>query len=165
LIINLDHGAYICTATSPTAASTVTLPLTVDDLAVAADHARRGLTSVINRVYDGSLVFQDAIDIPADVEQEAPLTLARAGQRLFQRIFQPPAAGADVHAVGCWLIRNGTNPAPQLTLSVFASRVPVPWSMLYLGDAGEGALLDSGKFLGFRHIVGAAALGATAGRT
>jgi hypothetical protein len=131
-----------------------TLPVTEDGLAAAAAAARAALNDVVDSVYNGTSVFQDAVDIPPDVEQEVLKKLAFAGNLLFQSIFQPTGAdGTRISEVGDWLIRNATNPAFQLTVSVVATRVPIPWSMLYLGDASDDAQLDWNNFLGFRHII------------
>src|SRR5689334_3236514 len=36
---------------------------------------------------------------------------------------------------------------------VVADRFPVPWGLLYFGDAAEGATIDPELFLGMRHVV------------
>ena len=45
------------------------------------------------------------------------------------------------------------NPGLRLTVQIVADQAPLPWAMLYLGDASEGAELDWNNFLGMRHIV------------
>jgi len=107
----------------------------------------------VTGVFGGTQPFLDGIDIPDAVQQAALTQLARSGKRLFQRLFQAPGAGADAKAMGDWLVEYATDPQLQLTLQVFATRVPIPWSMLYLGDVRDGAVLDWNNFLGFRHII------------
>jgi hypothetical protein len=72
---------------------------------------------------------------------------------LFQQLFLHPAAGADAMAIGEWLRGYAMNPGLRLTVQIVADHAPLPWAMLYLGDASEGAELDWNNFLGMRHIV------------
>ena len=115
--------------------------------------ARDAMMTVIRTVSAGEKVFQTGIDIPQDAQDSALRTLARAGSRLFQQLFLHPAAGTDARAIGEWLRHYALNPGLRLTLQVFAYYAPLPWAMLYLGDASEGAELDWNYFLGMRHIV------------
>lgn len=153
LVIRPDTaGGYSCIALG-SVGNEATLPLSVDDMANAAADARADLTAVVTGVFGGTQPFLDGIDIPDAVQQAALTQLARSGKRLFQRLFQAPGAGADAKAMGDWLVEYATDPQLQLTLQVFATRVPIPWSMLYLGDVRDGAVLDWNNFLGFRHII------------
>jgi hypothetical protein len=129
------------------------LPITATELAAAVDAAHDAMMTVIGSVFAGERVFQTRIDIPHDAQEFALRTLARAGARLFQQLFLHPAAGADARRVGEWLTENALDPAVRLTVQIFASRAPLPWSMLYLGSVSEGAKLDWDNFLGLRHIV------------
>ena len=45
------------------------------------------------------------------------------------------------------------DPGLRLNVQIVADHAPLPWAMLYLGDASEGAELDWNNFLGMRHIV------------
>ncbi|OBJ70705.1 hypothetical protein A5643_10030 [Mycobacterium sp. 1274756.6] len=152
LVIRPEGAGYSCIALGSVGFE-APLPLSANDLAVAADAARRELATVVMGVYGGKQAFLDSIDIPANVQREALGRLARAGRRLFQQLFQPAGAGGDVHSIGDWLVEYATDPELQLKLQIFAARVPVPWSMLYLGDVHGGAELDWNHFLGFRHII------------
>ena len=145
-------GGFSCTALGSVHSRTV-LPITATELAAAVDAARDAMMKVIGSVSGGEFVFQTRIDIPGDAQDFALRTLARAGSRLFQRLFLHPAAGADARRVGQWLTKYALNPELRLTVLIAADHVPLPWSMLYLGDASENAELDWNNFLGMRHIV------------
>ena len=45
------------------------------------------------------------------------------------------------------------DPGLLLKVQIVADHAPLPWALLYLGDASEGAELDWSNFLGMRHIV------------
>ncbi len=152
LVIRPEDAGFTCIALGSVGFE-ARLPLNANDLTAAADAARKELTEVVKGVHNGRQPFLDSIDIPADVQQAALGKLARAGRRLFQQLFQSSGAGGDARSIGDWLVEHATDPSLQLTLQVFATRVPIPWSMLYLGDAQEGAQLDWNNFLGFRHII------------
>jgi CHAT domain len=144
---------FSCTALGSVGGRAV-LPITATELAAAVDAAREAMMSVISTVSGtGELVFQTRIDIPPEQQQSALRTLARAGARLFQQLFLHPAAGADAKGVGEWLRGYAMNPGLRLTIQIFADHAPLPWAMLYLGDASEGSELSWDNFLGMRHIV------------
>ena len=153
LILESAPGkGYVCTALGSVGNQAV-LPITAEELARAVDTAREALFSVVKSAHDGQPVFQTSLDIPAPARDAALRVLARAGARLFQRIFLHPQVGADARRVGEWLREYATNPKLRLTVQVFAADAPIPWAMLYLGDAAEGAELDWNLFLGMRHII------------
>jgi hypothetical protein len=145
-------GGFSCTALGSVGGRAI-LPITATELAAAVDSARNAMMNVIGSVLAGEYVFQTRIDIPGDAQGSALRTLARAGARLFQQLFLHPAAGADARRVGDWLRENAMDPDLRLTVQIFADHAPLPWSMLYLGDASENAELDWNNFLGMRHIV------------
>jgi hypothetical protein len=130
------------------------LPIQQAYLASAIDTARRDLSNVVtHRNTAGDYVFQTSIDIP-DAERDVALrTMARAGALLFQKIFFGPAAGADSKAVGEYLRKMVIDPAARLKLQIVAESMPVPWGLLYVGDASSGARLDWDNFMGMRHII------------
>jgi len=145
-------GGFLCTAMGPVAGRAM-LPITATELAAAVDAARQAMMSVIQCVASGEFVFQTRVDIPGDAQETALRTLARAGSRLFQQLFLHPAAGADARRVGEWLRGYAMNPDLRLTVQVVADHAPLPWAMLYLGDASGGSELDWNNFLGMRHVV------------
>ncbi len=122
-------------------------------LASAIDAVRQELLKLImNEDGNGDYIFQTGIDIPTDQREVALRTLARAGSRLFQQIFFGPAAGADSKAVGDFLRRMANDDA-RLKLQIIAESAPIPWSLLYVGDASAGAKLSWDNFLGMRHVI------------
>ncbi len=144
---------FSCTALGSVGGRAV-LPITATELTAAVDAAREAMMSVIStRSGNGESIFQTRIDIPPEAQQTALRTLARAGARLFQQLFLHPAAGADAKRVGEWLRGYAMNPGLRLTIQIFADHAPLPWAMLYLGDAAEGSELSWDNFLGMRHIV------------
>jgi hypothetical protein len=145
-------GGFTCTVRGPVVGRTV-LPITAAELSAATTAARRAMMSVITSVHDGVPVFQTGIDIPHEAQQEALRTLARAGASLFQRLFLHDAAGNDARAIGEWLRDNAMDPGVRLTVQIIADHAPLPWAMLYLGDAASSAGLDWDNFLGMRHII------------
>jgi hypothetical protein len=146
------EGGFTCTALG-SVGGRVHLPISANELANAVDSAHGAMMRVIECVSAGERVFQTRIDIPGDARDSALRTLARAGAYLFQQLFLHPVAGEDARKVGEWLRRYALDPGLRLTVQVFAYGAPLPWAMLYLGDAAEGAELDWNSFLGMRHVV------------
>ena len=130
------------------------LPVPSARLASAIDALRRELMKVVmHQDENGAYVFQTGIDI-ADADRDFALkTMARAGALLFQRVFFGPGAGADSQAVGNFLRQQASDPAKQLKLQVVAETAPIPWGLLYVGDASAGAKLDWDLFIGMRHVI------------
>ena len=46
-----------------------------------------------------------------------------------------------------------SDPATRLKLQIVAESMPVPWGLLYVGDASSGARLDWDNFMGMRHLI------------
>ena len=130
------------------------LPLQPAYLAGAVEALRGELMKVVMyQDANGAYVFQTGIDI-ADVDRDAALkTMARAGALLFQKLFFGPAAGDDSKRVGTFLRQVASDPAKRLDLQVVAEVAPIPWGLLYVGDASAGATLDWNLFLGMRHVI------------
>jgi hypothetical protein len=130
------------------------LPIRPALLASAIDAARRELMKVVmQQGVAKAPVFQVGIDIP-DADRDVALrTLARAGALLFQKMFFGPAAGADSKGVGEFLRRMVSDRTKRLKLQIVAESVPVPWGLLYVGDAAAGAKLDWDNFIGMRHVI------------
>ena len=72
---------------------------------------------------------------------------------LFQKVFFGPAAGDDSKRIGSFLRSVASDPAKRLKLQVVAETAPIPWALLYMGDASAGATLDWDLFLGMRHVI------------
>ncbi|MCG7594990.1 CHAT domain-containing protein [Mycobacterium sp. PSTR-4-N] len=152
LVIRPAGDTFLCSAIGPFTFD-APMPLTVDALAAAAGHARAELAAVVTDVYGGSQVFLEHIDIPAEVQRQALKRLARAGRLLYRQLFRPAGGGDDLRSIGDWLARHVAEPDVMLTVQIVARQVPVPWSMLYLGDIDDDDALTWDRFLGMRHIV------------
>ena len=123
-------------------------------LASAIDAVRRELLKLImNENVDGDFVFQTGTAIPPAQRETALRTLARAGSLLFNKIFFGPAAGADSKVIGDFLRKMANDTSSRLKLQIIAESAPIPWSLLYVGDASAGAQLSWDNFLGMRHII------------
>ena len=148
-------AGYTCTVVNDGAGfGRINLPIQEDELSDAVNTARQALMSVVSSVADdGSYIFQTGLDIPEPQQRAALHTLARAGARLFQKIFLPNAAGLDLAALAQHLRTIAGDPDVRLQLQIVTNRFPVPWGLLYLGDVREGAELSWEHFVGVRHIV------------
>ncbi len=153
LQIALRDGGYDCIAVGAVAAR-AHLPLQPAFLASAIEAARRELMKVVmHQDASGAYVFQTGIDIAAADRDFALTTMARAGALLFQKVFFGPAAGDDSKRIGSFLRTVASDPARRLELQVVAETAPIPWALLYMGDAAAGAALDWDLFLGMRHVI------------
>jgi hypothetical protein len=130
------------------------------ELAKAVDVARDELMQVVLQRADDKYIFQAGISVPDAERNKALKTMARAGATLFRKLFFGPAMGADANRIGNFLRKIATD-SPKLKLQILANSAPIPWGMLYLGDASEGAGLDWSNFLGMRHIIEMIPLGNT----
>ena len=146
-------GGYDCVVWGAVSAR-ARLPLQPAYLASAVDAARHELLKVVmQQDAAGKYVFQTGIDIP-DADRDVALkTMARAGALLFQKMFFGPAAGADSKVVGEFLRRMASDHKTQLKMQIVAESTPVPWGLLYVGDASTGAKLDWDNFIGMRHLI------------
>ncbi|HEX4233645.1 MAG TPA: CHAT domain-containing protein [Caldimonas sp.] len=151
--LSIGDGGYECVVWGEVAAR-ARLPLQPAYLASAIDALRHDLMKVVmQQDSGGNYVFQAGIDI-ADADRDAALTtMARAGALLFQKIFFGPGAGADSKSVGTYLREAASDPTRRLKLQIVAESAPIPWGLLYVGDAAAGAKLDWDQFVGMRHIV------------
>ena len=151
--LSLAADGYDCIVWGEVAAR-ARLPVQAAYLASAVDALRAELMKVVmQQDANGNYVFQTGIDI-ADADRDVALTtMARAGALLFQKIFFGPAAGADAKSVGSYLREAASDGTRALKLQVVAETAPIPWGLLYTGDAAAGARLDWDLFFGMRHIV------------
>ncbi|MEO6446537.1 MAG: CHAT domain-containing protein [Gemmatimonadaceae bacterium] len=146
-------GGYDCVVWGSVSARA---KLTIQEahLAVAIETARQELMKVVmHQDADGNYIFQIGIDIPDVDRDEALRIMARAGSRLFQQLFYGPGAGADSKAIGDFLKRMAADKKTRLKLQILAESTPLPWGLLYVGDASAGAKLDWDNFIGMRHII------------
>lgn len=130
------------------------LRLSEQELALAGDRVKRALLQVIKSVDENrERVFQTQIEIPPPSADKALKVLATAGADLFQSIFEHDGADDKLRRLGQWLRDESVKQGQRLTVEIAADKAPIPWSLLYLGDASDGAELDWNHFLGASHIV------------
>jgi hypothetical protein len=130
------------------------LPVERAELQAAITSARDGLLKVVDyqRAGDTEPLFQNSIDIDSTSSDAALRIMARSGARLFQVLFRHHDGSDDATRVGTWLAAlRGDDDAP-LSIQVMSRDAPIPWGMLYVGDA-SAASLDWQQFLGFRHVI------------
>ena len=152
LLISPNAQGYYCVVWGAVSKHAL-LPITAQLLASAIDTARLELEKVIRyRDEVGEYVFQTGIDIPESARDFALKTMARAGALLYKKLFFGPGAAADSHAVGEFLCNMASHGA-TLKIQILAESTPVPWGLLYLGDASSGAQLDWNNFVGMRHLI------------
>jgi len=156
-----SRGGYECIPKAGGVQSpTVVLPITTEELAAEIDHVQQELMSVINLRDDGGrLVFQTGVQIPPSLEQVALRTLAKAGGRLFRKLFFHPHGGPDAQALGTYLRAEASDEETLLTLQVIDKEAAIPWALMYVGDLSDDAHLDWQQFLGMRHLVEQVPLG------
>jgi hypothetical protein len=153
LSISPVAGGYDCVVWGAVSAR-ARLPLQPAFLANAIDTERLDLMKVVmHQSAGGQYIFQTGIDIPDADRDFALKTMARAGALLFQKLFFGPGAGADSKTVGEFLRRMLSDRATRLKLQIVAESTPVPWGLLYLGDASSSAQLDWENFVGMRHVI------------
>jgi hypothetical protein len=153
LSISPVAGGYDCLVWGEHSARAL-LPLQPGFLASAVEAARLELMKVVmHQDATGELVFQTGIDIPEADRDFALKTMARAGALLFEKLFFGHAARDDSKTLG-ELLRNMTSDrTTRLKLQILAETAPLPWGLLYLGDASAGAKLDWANFIGMRHVI------------
>lgn len=146
-------GGYDCVVWG-SVSSRARLTIQQAHLASAIEAARQEIMKVVmHQDAAGEYVFQTGIDIPEVDSQAALRTMARAGALLFQKIFFGPAAGADSKAVGEFLVKMASDKTTRLKLQIVAESTPVPWGLLYVGDASAAATLNWENFIGMRHVI------------
>ncbi|QGF23477.1 CHAT domain-containing protein [Raineyella fluvialis] len=156
-----SRSGYECIITAGGVLSpTVFLPITTEELAAEIDHVQQKLLSVVRLRDDaGKLVFQTGFQIPPPLERDALRTLAKAGGRLFRKLFFHPQAGSDAKALGNYLRAEAIDAQALLTLQVVDKEAAIPWALLYVGDVSDDATLDWDYFLGLRHLIEQVPLG------
>jgi hypothetical protein len=153
LSISPTVGGYDCVVWGAVAAR-ARLPLQSAFLAKSIDILRLEVMKVVmHQDVAGNYVFQTGIDIPNADRDVVLKTMARAGALLFQKMFFGPGAGADSNAVGNFLRRMASDRAMRLKLQIMAENAPLPWGLLYVGDASANAKLDWDNFIGMRHVI------------
>jgi hypothetical protein len=151
--ISPSAGGYDCIVWGSVAARGK-LPLQPAFLASVVEAARSELMKVVGyQNAAGDRVFQSAEKISEVDLAFALKTLARAGARLFQQLFFGPSAGADSKVIGEFLRKMASDAHVRLKFQILAETAPIPWGLLYMGDASKDANLNWNGFLGMRHII------------
>jgi hypothetical protein len=150
-ILNTGTGYQVimCSAVGAVA----TLPITPQQLDQMVSEVRQELQAVV-RIETGprsTLIYQTGIDIPPDVNRQVLQRLARAGMRLFQRVFYGPAADLQANRLGDALRTLAQR--ERLKIQIFAQQFPLPWSMLYVAEEFDPERIDPELFLGFKHSI------------
>lgn len=130
-----------------------TLPITLEELDGWVAEVRRVLRDdiVYMKHSDGTYVYQSGIDIPPEVNRVALQRLAKAGYRLYQRVFYGPAADAQANLLGDRLRQMAQQ--GMLKIQVFSQQFTLPWGILYLADTYRAEDVSPEMFLGLNHIV------------
>ena len=130
-----------------------TLPITLPELDQMIAQVRQDLLDVVHLEAGPhkTYVYQTGIDIPPEVNRVALQRLAKAGFRLYQRIFYGPAAGAQANLLGDRL-RQMTQ-RERLKIQIFSQQFMLPWGILYVADEYDPDNIDPDMFLGLKHIV------------
>jgi hypothetical protein len=96
-------------------------------------------------------VYQERVDIPEEVHQEAMKKLAKAVYLLFRRIFYNDANDAGARLIGDRLRQLAQQ--QTLRIQIVSDRFLLPWGALYLENPTGMEPIDPNAFLGFRHIL------------
>jgi hypothetical protein len=140
-------GGFDCVGAGSTA-TWVHLPIQGAELASAIEQVRKALMKVVSE-----RIFQRELDIPDEDRDAAVAVLAKAGFRLYQKIFYHPAGGADARRLGDYIREQVTTGTDPLLLQFVTRNFPVPWSLLYVTDKWDADAVDWQRFLGMSHVI------------
>jgi hypothetical protein len=154
-----DFSIYISAAgtnydcvVSGVVASSARLTCTRDLVSASADRIKDALLALVTTpAAKGGLDYQKGLQVEIVDSERALKQLAIAGEALFRTLFFGPAAGLDSISLGDYLRKQATDPNAELELQIIGHALPIPWSLLYLGDLQQP--LSWEFFLGYRHIV------------
>jgi hypothetical protein len=129
------------------------LPITLPELDQMISQMRQELLSIVQLEVGSTRtrVYQTGIEIPAEVNQQALQQLAKAGFRLYQRIFYSPAAPPGLNLLGDKLRQMAQE--ETLKIQIFSQQFVLPWGILYLAEEYDPSQVDPEMFLGLKHII------------
>ncbi|GAB4542673.1 MAG: hypothetical protein Kow0063_35010 [Anaerolineae bacterium] len=127
------------------------LPITDVQLDQMINQVRQELQGIVHLEVNSKKIYQAGIDIPPQVNQIALARLARAGFRLYQRIFYGPAADAQANLIGDTLRKMAQK--ETLKIQIFSQHFTLPWGILYMADEFDPDHVDPELFLGLKHII------------
>lgn len=127
------------------------LPITDAQLDQMITQVRQELQGIVHLEVNSKKFYQAGIDIPPQVNQAALARLAKAGFRLYQRIFYGPAADAQANLLGDTLRKMAQR--ETLKIQIFSQHFMLPWGILYMADEFDPDHVDPELFLGLKHII------------
>jgi len=127
------------------------LPITEPQLNQMITQVRQELQGIVHLEVGSKKIYQAQIDIPSQVNQAALVRLAKAGFRLYQRIFYGPAADAQANLLGDRLRQMAQR--ETLKIQIFSQHFMLPWGILYMADDFDPDHVDPELFLGLKHII------------
>ncbi|MBN1146077.1 MAG: CHAT domain-containing protein [Anaerolineales bacterium] len=149
------------------AAAHASLPVTLQELNYKIFEARQALLDVVYLAQGPSglyvhprgvrpaanvkLPYQAAIDIPAEVGEEALKRLAAAGWLLYNDLFYGPGARADANQMGDRLRELAEK--NTLKLQIVSQEFFLPWGLLYLAEYFDPDDIQPQRFLGLKHMI------------
>lgn len=136
---------------SPGTAATATLPIKLSELKDITNQARDRLQAVVHYQEGGRRFYQQAVDIPKEINEFALRQLAEAGFRLYQRIFFGPSADEHTKNLGRKLRQLAQK--EQLKIQIFSQDFVLPWALLYMAERFDPDKIVPELFLGLKHIV------------
>lgn len=129
-----------------------TLPITLQQLDQMIAQTREALLEIVHlETGPQTYTYQEGIDIPPNVNRHALQQLAKAGFRLYQRIFYGPDADAQVNLLGDKLRQMAQQ--ETLKVQVFSKKFMLPWGLLYLAEEYDPDHVEPEMFLGLKHII------------
>jgi hypothetical protein len=127
------------------------LPITDAQLDQMITQVRQELQAIVHLEVGSKKIYQAGIDIPPQVNQAALARLAKAGFRLYQRIFYGPAADTQANLLGDTLRKMAQR--ETLKIQIFSQHFMLPWGILYMADEFDPDHVDPELFLGLKHII------------
>ena len=128
------------------AAATARLPISEAFLAQIALDARAALSEAANLKIGEAQPLMSGLQIPPEASQQALRILARAGLKLFRRLFPDAPETREMAKALKAMTSGGT-----LHLQIVSRQFLLPWGLLYLGDDLNNIQID--QFLGFQHVI------------
>ncbi len=127
-----------------------TLPLDKPELDQIITQMRTDLLSIVDLTWgpDNAEVYQEGIEIPPEANQKALQLLAKAGFRVFQRIFER-APSFTRFSDELRKLAQGE----RLKIQILSEHFTLPWGLLYVADEYDPEKVDPEMFLGLRHII------------
>ncbi len=128
------------------------LAVTKDQLVILLDEVRTVLHDIVYMTApDNTRVYQTGIAIPPDINEEALRCLAKAGFKLYQKIFYGPSAHAGTRELGDRLREIAEQNV--LKIQIVSQQFLIPWGILYVADRFDEEHINPEKFLGLKHII------------